>query len=153
MFNHISKGGIGVNINPLQIATHFECPDALVVILQYLLGLCKKDKDSTELRKKLSVIIHVKEIVKKTNKSLMQVVLGNRMFYASQNIFLQIENYIHKYDSISVKRCILEHMGSGVVSKEAVSTIKKMLNWRANVFDEFINGLVIAYLVVHYCYY
>ena len=67
--NHILKGGIGVNINPLQIASHFECPDALVVILQYLLGLCKKDKDSTELRQKLSKIIHVKEIVKKTNNT------------------------------------------------------------------------------------
>ena len=146
--NHISKGGIGVNINPLQIATHFECPDALVVILQYLLGLCKKDKDSTELRKKLSKIMHVKEIVKKTNKSLMQVVLGNRMFYASQNIFLQIENYIHKYDSISVKRCILEHMGSGVVSKEAVSTIKKMLKKKIGKWEKTKIALMIFVILL-----
>ena len=114
-------------MNPLQIAAHFDCPDALVVLLQYLLGLCKKDENPTDLRKKLSSIIHVKRIVKKTHKSLMKLVLDNRMFIASQNLFLQIENYIHKNNKISVTRCILVQMGSGTVSKEVVNTAKKML--------------------------
>ena len=125
--DQIARGGLGVNMNPLQIAAHFDCPDALVVILQYLLGLCKKDENPTELRKKLSSIIHVKRIVNKTHTSLMQLVLDNRMFFASQNLFLQIENYVHKNNKISVTRCIFIQMGSGTVSKDVVNTAKKML--------------------------
>ena len=146
--DQIARGGIGVNMNPLQIAAHFDCPDALVVLLQYLLEFCKKNKNPTELRKKLSSIIHVKRIVNKTHTSLMQLVLDNRMFYASQNLFLQIENYIHKNNKISVTRCIFIQMGSGTVSKDVVNTAKKMLKKKMGTWEKIKIALrIFAFLL------
>ena len=123
-------------MNPLQIAAHFDCPDALVALLQYICGLCKKDEASSELIAKLVRIIHVKQMGKKTNKSLMQLVLDNRIFFASQNLFLQIENYIHMYDSIPIKRCVLGQMGSGLASKEVIGSVKKMLQKKIGVWKK-----------------
>ena len=123
-------------MNPLQIAAHFDCPDALVALLQYICGLCKKDEASSELIAKLVRIIHVKQMGKKTNKSLMQLVLDNRIFFASQNLFLQIENYIHMYDSIPIKRCVLGQMGSGLASKEVIGSVKKMLKKKIGVWKK-----------------
>ena len=134
--DQIVKCGIGINLNPLQIAANFDCPDALVALLQYLCGLCKKDEASSELRAKLVNIIHVRQMVKKTNKSLMQLVLDNRIFFASQNLFLQIENYIHMYDSIPIKRCVLGQMGSGLASKEVIGSVQKMLKKKIGVWTK-----------------
>ena len=127
-------------MKPLQVAVHFECSEALAVLLNYLQTLCQKDTGKI-LREKIMPLIHatttIKKtpsigarhdtaVAKKTRKSLMSAIMGNERYYASHSLFLQIEHYIHQNDSMDVQRCILKQMGSGLISKEIVNSVKKM---------------------------
>ena len=56
----------------------------------------------------------------------MSVIMGNQKFYASHSLLLQIEHYIHKNDLMDVQRCILKQMGSSLISKEVIMSVKKM---------------------------
>ena len=110
-------------MKPLQIAANFESPEVLAKLLHYVQALCEKYKDSS-IRDKIKGLLHASSTVKKSRKSLMSTVMGNSRFYASHSLFLQIEKYIHNNSSVASQKCALEHLGSGVVSKEVIKSIK-----------------------------
>ena len=108
-------------MNPVQIAAHYESSESLVVILRHIQKLCDKDTQG-KLRSKIAKIIHVKA----SNKSLMSTVLENKQLFAAYSILHQIEDYIHKGNSIDIQKCILHQMGSSKLSKTTVDSMKKL---------------------------
>ena len=43
MLKEFGKGGLGMNLNPFQISAHFECYEALLMLLQSLEDLSEDD--------------------------------------------------------------------------------------------------------------
>ena len=60
------------------------------------------------------------------NKPLMSTIMGNKRYFASHSLFLQIERHIHQDNSLNVQRCVLNQIGSGQVSQEIINQLKKM---------------------------
>ena len=117
----LEKHTNGNNMNPVQIAAHYESSESLVVILRHIQKLCDKDTQG-KLRSKIAKIIHVKA----SNKSLMSTVLESKQLFAAYSILHQIEDYIHKGNSIDIQKCILHQMGSSKLSKTTVDSMKKL---------------------------
>ena len=117
----LEKHTNGNNMNPVQIAAHYGSSESLVVILRHIQKLCDKDTQG-KLRSKIAKIIHVKA----SNKSLMSTVLENKQLFAAYSILHQIEDYIHKGNSIDIQICILHQMGSSKLSKTTVDSMKKL---------------------------
>lgn len=115
----LDQPGLWINLKPLQIAAHFGCSESLASMLQYLLGIYQKDKS----RDKIMSLVHGKAA---NNKPLMLTIMGNRKYFASHSLFLQIERYIHQDSSLNVQRCILNQLGSGPISQEIINQVKKM---------------------------
>ena len=120
VFEDLKKVGIGI-----QLATHVESLQALVLLLQYVQGVCdknKQDKEKGKLRAEVRKIMHVHD----GDKSLMLRILSNKQFFAAHAIVHQIENYIHAGDSIAIQKSINKNMKSSKLSKDTVSSIKKL---------------------------
>ena len=112
-------------MNPVQLAANLESLPALVSLLQYIQGVCykhKEDKEKETLTAKIRKIMHVPD----GDKSLMLSILSNKQFFAAHSIVHQIENFIHAGDSIAIQKSILKNMKSSKLSKNTVSSIKKL---------------------------
>ena len=120
VFEDLKKVGIGI-----QLATHVESLQALVLLLQYVQGVCdknKQDKEKGKLTAEVKKIMHVND----GDKSLMLRILSNKQFFAAHAIVHQIENNIHAGDSIAIQKSINKNMKSSKLSKDTVSSIKKL---------------------------
>ena len=53
-------------------------------------------------------------------------ILSNKQFFAAHAIVHQIENYIHAGDSIAIQKSINKNMKSSKLSRDTVSSIKKL---------------------------
>ena len=93
---------------------------ALTIQGKPLYPLAGKEKGilTAEVRK----IMHVHD----GDKSLMLRILSNKQFFAAFAIVHQIENYIHAGDSIAIQKSINKNMKSSKLSKDTVSSIKKL---------------------------
>ena len=112
-------------MNPVQLATQSESLQALVLLLQYIQGVCHKNKQDEEkgnLTAEVRKIMHVHD----GDKSLMLRILSNKQFFAAHAIVHQIENNIHAGDSIAIQKSINKNMKSSKLSKDTVSSIKKL---------------------------
>ena len=112
-------------MNPVQLAANLESLPALVSLLQYIQGVCykhKEDKEKETLTAKIRKIMHVPD----GDKSLMLSILSNKQFFAAHSIVHQIENYIQAGDSIAIQKSIIKNMKSSKLSKDTVSSIKKL---------------------------
>ena len=121
----LKEEGIGIKMNPVQLATHLGSLQALVLLLRYIQGVIDKhsgNKERGKLTAKIRKIMHVPD----GDKSLMLSILGNKQFFAAHTIVHQIENYIHAGDSIAIQKSINKNMKSSKLSKDTVSSIKKL---------------------------
>ena len=121
----LQKEAIGIKMNPVQLAVNLESLPALVSLLRYIQELCykhKEDKEKGKLTAKIRKIMHVPD----GDKSLMLSILSNQQFFAAHAIVHQIENYIQAGDSIAIQKSILKNMKSSKLSKDTVSSIKKL---------------------------
>ena len=110
-------------MNPVQLAANVESLEALVLLLQYIQGVCVKDKEAGRiLTAEVRKIMHVHD----GDKSLMLRILSNEQFFAAHAIVHQIEYYIHAGDSIAIQKSINKNMKSSKLSKDTVSSIKKL---------------------------
>ena len=112
-------------MNPVQLATQSESLQALVLLLQYIQGVChknKQDKENVKINAEVKKIMHGHD----GDKSLMLRILSNKQFFAAHAIVHQIENYIHAGDSIAIQKSINKNMKSSKLSKDTVSSIKKL---------------------------
>ena len=109
-------------MNPVQLAANVESLEALVLLLQYIQGVCVKDKEERILTAEVRKIMHVHD----SDKSLMLRILSNAQFFAAHAIVHQIEYYIHAGDSIAIQKSINKNMKSSKLSKDTVSSIKKL---------------------------
>ena len=112
-------------MNPVQLAANVESLQALVLLLQYIQGVChknKQDKEKGNLTAEVRKIMHVHD----GDKSLMIRILSNKQLFAAHAIVHQIENYIHAGDSIAIQKSINKNMKSSKLSKDTVSSIKKL---------------------------
>ena len=109
-------------MNPVQLAVHVESLQALVLLLQHIQGVCDKDKEKGISPADVGKIMHVHD----SDKSLMLRILSNKQFFAAHAIVHQIENYIHAGDSIAIQKSINKNMKSSKLSKDTVSSIKKL---------------------------
>ena len=112
-------------MNPVQLAANLESLPALVSLLRYIQEICYKhneDKEKGKLTAKISKIMHNPD----GDKSLMLSILSNKQFFAAHSIVHQIENFIHAGDSIEIQKSILKNMKSSKLSKDTVSSIKKL---------------------------
>ena len=112
-------------MNPVQLALSLASLPALVSLLRYIQEVCykhKEDKEKDKLTEKVKKIMHVLD----GDKSLMLSILSNKQFFAAHSIVHQIENFIHAGDSIEIQKSILKNMKSSKLSKDTVSSIKKL---------------------------
>ena len=109
-------------MNPVQLAANVESLEALLLLLQYIQGVCVKDKEERILTAEVRKIMHVHD----SDKSLMLRILSNEQFFAAHAIVHQIEYYIHAGDSIAIQKSINKNMKSSKLSKDTVSSIKKL---------------------------
>ena len=112
-------------MNPVQLAANLESLPALVSLLRYIQEVCykhKEDKENGKLTTKVRKIMHVPD----GDKSLMFSILSNKQFFAAHSIVHQIESFIHAADSIAIQKSILKNMKSSKLSKDTVSSIKKL---------------------------
>ena len=121
----LQKEAIGIKMNPVQLAATLESLPALVSLLRYVQEVCyknKEDKEKGKLTEKVKKIMHVPD----GEKSLILSILSNKQFFAAHSIVHQIENFIHAGDSIAIQKSILKNMKSSKLSKDTVSSIKKL---------------------------
>ena len=112
-------------MNPVQLAASLESLQSLVLMLRKIQEVCNKQNENKEKDKfteKVRKIMHVPD----GDKSLMLSILGNKQFFAAHSIVHQIENFIHAGDSIAIQKSILKNMKSSKLSKNTVSSIKKL---------------------------
>ena len=112
-------------MNPVQLAASLPSLQSLVLMLRKIQEICNKrneDKEKDRLRTEIRKIMHVPD----GDKSLMLSILGNKQFFAAHAIIHQIENFIHAGDSIAIQKSILKNMKSSKLSKNTVSSIKKL---------------------------
>ena len=94
-------------------------------MLRKIQEVCNKqyeNKEKGKLTEKVRKIMHVTD----GDKSLMLSILSNKQFFAAHSIVHQIENFIHAGDSIAIQKSILKNMKSSKLSKNTVSSIKKL---------------------------
>ena len=121
----LQKHGIGIKMNPVQLAASLASLQSLVLMLRKIQEVCNKqneDKEKGLLTEKVRKIMHVPD----GDKSLMLSILSNKQFFAAHSIVHQIENFIHAGDSIEIQKSILRNMKSSKLSKNTVSSIKKL---------------------------
>ena len=112
-------------MNPVQLAASLASLQSLVLLLRKIQEVCNKqneDKEMGKLTEKVRKIMHVPD----GDKSLMLSILSNKQFFAAHSIVHQIENFIHAGDSIEIQKSILRNMKSSKLSKNTVSSIKKL---------------------------
>ena len=112
-------------MNPVQLAASLASLQSLVLMLRKIQEVCNKqneDKEKGKLTEKVRKIMHVPD----GDKSLMLSILSNKQFFAAHSIVHQIENFIHAGDSIAIQKSILKNMKSSKLSKNTVSSIKKL---------------------------
>ena len=112
-------------MNPVQLAASLASLQSLVLMLRKIQEVCNKqneDKEKGKLTEKIRKIMHVPD----GDKSLMLSILSNKQFFAAHSIVHQIENFIHAGDSIEIQKSILRNMKSSKLSKNTVSSIKKL---------------------------
>ena len=112
-------------MNPVQLASSLASLQSLVLMLRKIQEVCNKqneDKEMGKLTEKVRKIMHVPD----GDKSLMLSILSNKQFFAAHSIVHQIENFIHAGDSIEIQKSILKNMKSSKLSKDTVSSIKKL---------------------------
>ena len=112
-------------MNPVQLAVSLASLQSLVLMLRKIQEVCNKhneDKEKGQLTAKVRKIMHVPD----GDKSLMLSILSNKQFFAAHSIVHQIENFIHAGDSIAIQKSILKNMKSSKLSKNTVSSIKKL---------------------------
>ena len=121
----LQKHGIGIKMNPVQLAASLSSLQSLVLMLRKIQEVCNKQNENKEegkLTEKVRKIMHVPD----GDKSLMLSILSNKQFFAAHSIVHQIENFIHAGDSIEIQKSILKNMKSSKLSKNTVSSIKKL---------------------------
>ena len=121
----LQEEGIGIKMNPVQLATHLGSLQALVFLLRYVQGVIEKhngNKERGKLTAKIRKIMHVTD----GDKSLMLSILSNNQLLKAHTIVHQIENYIHAGDSIAIQKSVFKNMKSSKLSKNTVSSIKKL---------------------------
>ena len=112
-------------MNPVQLAASLASLQSLVLMLRKIQEVCNKqyeNKEKGKLTEKVRKIMHVPD----GDKSLMLSILSNKQFFAAHSIVHQIENFIHAGDSIEIQKSILKNMKSSKLSKDTVSSIKKL---------------------------
>ena len=112
-------------MNPVQLAASLVSLQSLVLMLRKIQEVCNKQNENKEkgkLAEKVRKIMHVTD----GDKSLMLSILSNKQFFAAHSIVHQIENFIHAGDSIAIQKSILKNMKSSKLSKNTVSSIKKL---------------------------
>jgi hypothetical protein len=112
-------------MNPVQLATSLLSLQSLVLMLRKIQEVCNKQNENKEegkLTEKVRKIMHVPD----GDKSLMLSILSNKQFFAAHSIVHQIENFIHAGNSIEIQKSILKNMKSSKLSKDTVSSIKKL---------------------------
>ena len=112
-------------MNPVQLAASLASLQSLVLMLRKIQEVCNKQNENKEkgkLTEKVRKIMHVPD----GDKSLMLSILSNKQFFAAHSIVHQIENFIHAGDSIAIQKSILKNMKSSKLSKNTVSSIKKL---------------------------
>ena len=112
-------------MNPVQLAASLASLQSLVLMLRKIQEVCNKQNENKEkgkLTEKVRKIMHVPD----GDKSLMLSTLSNKQFFAAHSIVHQIENFIHSGDSIEIQKSILKNMKSSKLSKDTVSSIKKL---------------------------
>ena len=112
-------------MNPVQLAASLASLQSLVLMLRKIQEVCNKQNENKEkgkLTEKVRKIMHVPD----GDKSLMLSILSNKQFFAAHSIVHQIENFIHAGDSIAIQKSILKNMKSSKLSKDTVSSIKKL---------------------------
>ena len=112
-------------MNPVQLAASLSSLQSLVLMLRKIQEVCNKQNENKEegkLTEKVRKIMHVPD----GDKSLMLSILSNKQFFAAHSIVHQIENFIHAGDSIAIQKSILKNMKSSKLSKDTVSSIKKL---------------------------
>ena len=112
-------------MNPVQLAASLASLQSLVLMLQKIQEECNKqneNKAKCKLTEKVKKIMHVPD----GDKSLMLSILSNKQFFAAHSIVHQIENFIHAGDSIAIQKSVLKNMKSSKLSKNTVSSIKKL---------------------------
>ena len=112
-------------MNPVQLAASLASLQSLVLMLRKIQEICNKQNEKKEkgkLTEKVRKIMHVPD----GDKSLMLSILSNKQFFAAHSIVHQIENFIHAGDSIEIQKSILKNMKSSKLSKDTVSSIKKL---------------------------
>ena len=112
-------------MNPVQLAASLASLQSLVLMLRKIQEVCNKqneDKEKGKLTEKVRKIMHVPD----GDKSLMLSILSNKQFFAAHSIVHQIESFIHAGDSIAIQKSILKNMKSSKLSKNTVSSIKKL---------------------------
>ena len=121
----MQKHGIGIKMNPVQLAASLASLQSLVLMLRKIQEVCNKQNENKEkgkLTEKVRKIMHVTD----GDKSLMLSILSNKQFFAAHSIVHQIENFIHAGDSIAIQKSVLKNMKSSKLSKNTVSSIKKL---------------------------
>ena len=142
----LKEEGIGIKMNPVQLATHLGSLQALVFLLRYVQGVIEKhngNKERGKLTAKIRKIMHVTD----GDKSLMLSILSNNQLLKAHTIVHQIENYIHAGDSIAIQKSVFKNMKSSKLSKNTVSSIKKLNpKKRLSVFKIFKSFIHVFFL-------